>query len=309
MLQSGLALTGANDTIKSWLRGAVPSAENNGILTAEDVSMLNLEDTWLVTLSACESGVGQAKSGEGVFGLRRAFALAGAQNLLMTLWPVPDETTADFMTDFYNEALSTREAANSLSKVQTKWLLKLRNERGLLAAVREVGPFAMVTMANPNPQREIVGDQLEVPTEKISAPKSDKILEFQVALSKADAGDAYAQAVVSIYYGLGMGCDLDPAKSKDYVILSAKQQNPLGIYRLAEMRETGEGMEQNTEQATQLMQKAKAGLQAMGNDPYALMALAAIEERQNPSSPKIRQLLEKACALGYEPAAEKLSNL
>jgi hypothetical protein len=75
------------------------------------------------------------------------------------------------------------------------------------------------------------------------------------------------------------------------------------------MRDSGDAMGQNAIQATQLMQKAKTGLQAMGNDPYALMALASIEERQNPSSPKIRQLLEKACALGYEPAAEKLSNL
>jgi uncharacterized caspase-like protein len=139
--------------------------------------------------------------------------------------------------------------------------------------------------------------------------QSDKILEFQVALAKANSGDAYAQAVVSIYYGLGIGCDQDFAKSKEYVMLSAKQQNPLGIYRLAEMRESGEGMDQNTDQANQLMQKAKPGLQKLANDPYAMTALAAIYERENPASPKVRQLLTKASDMGYEPAQTKLSQI
>ena len=140
-------------------------------------------------------------------------------------------------------------------------------------------------------------------------PKSAKILEFQVALAKANSGDAYAQAVVSIYYGLGLGCDQDFAKSKEYVMLSAKQQNPLGIYRLAEMRESGEGMDQNTDQATQLMKKAKPGLQKLSSDPYALTALATIYERENPASPKVRDLLTKASDMGYEPAQTKLSQI
>jgi TPR repeat protein len=146
------------------------------------------------------------------------------------------------------------------------------------------------------------------PSDK-ATPKSVKILEFQVALAKANSGDAYAQAVVSIYYGLGIGCDQDFAKSKEYVMLSAKQQNPLGIYRLAEMRESGEGMDQNTDQATQLMQKAKSGLQKLSNDPYAMTALATIYERENPASPKVRELLTKASDMGYEPAQTKLSQL
>jgi TPR repeat protein len=140
-------------------------------------------------------------------------------------------------------------------------------------------------------------------------PKSDKILEFQVALSKAHAGNAYAQAVVSIYYGLGFGCEQDFTKSKEYVMLSAKQQNPLGIFRLAEMRDLGQGMDQNKEQAAQLMQKAKSGLQKLSGDPYAMTALATIYERENPASPKARELLAKSAEMGYEPAAEKLSNL
>ena len=307
MLASGVALTGAQQAFRAWSAARSTDAKNDGVLTAQEVANLNLDQTWLVALSACETGVGEARSGEGVFGLRRAFLMSGAEYLLMTLWPVADDTTAKIMADFYKEALSTGDAAGSLAKVQRDWLVKLRNERGLLAAVREAGPFAMVVMANPNTKVEFVEGKIELAPEKAVIPKSEKILEFQVALAKADAGDAYAQAVVSIYYGLGVGCDQDPAKSKDYVMLSAKQQNPLGIYRLAEMRESGEGMEQNAEQAAQLMKKAKPGLQKLSSDPYALTALATIYERENPASQKIRELLTKASAMGYEPAQTKLS--
>jgi len=309
MRASGVALTGAQQTLTSWSQKKAPNPETDGVLTAEEVGALRLDGTWMVVLSACETGVGEARSGEGVFGLRRAFMIAGAENLLMTLWPVADETTAKIMTDFYKEAFATGDAPGSLAKVQRDWLVKIRQERGLLAAIREAGPFAMVTMTNPNAQREFVEGQLEVAPEKAAIPKSDKILEFQVALAKANAGDSYAQAVVSIYYGLGVGCDQDPAKSKDYVMLSAKQQNPLGIYRLAEMRESGEGMEQNAEQAAQLMKKAKPGLQKLSSDPYALTALATIYERENPASPNVRELLTKASDMGYEPAQTKLSQI
>jgi hypothetical protein len=121
--------------------------------------------------------VGAARSGEGVFGLRRAFMIAGAENLLMTLWPVADETTAKIMADFYKEAFATGDVAGSLAKVQRDWLVKIRNERGLLSAIREAGPFAMVVMTNPNGKREFVGGELEVaPAEisKISAEADQK---------------------------------------------------------------------------------------------------------------------------------------
>ena len=121
------------------------------MLTAEEVAALDLDGTWLVTLSACETGVGEARSGEGVFGLRRAFMMAGAENLLMTLWPVRDETTAEIMADFYREALKTGNAPGALSKVQREWLVKLRKEKGLLEAVRDAGPFVMATIGKPLP--------------------------------------------------------------------------------------------------------------------------------------------------------------
>ena len=149
MRASGVALTGAQQTLKLWSQRKAPDPETDGVLTAEEVASLNLDGTWLVTLSACETGVGEARSGEGVFGLRRAFMMAGAENLLMTLWPVADDTTASIMTDFYKEALATGDAPGSLAKVQRDWLVKLREEKGLAAAIREVGPFAMVMMAAP----------------------------------------------------------------------------------------------------------------------------------------------------------------
>lgn len=148
MLQSGIALAGAQSTLRAWGQGKAPDPQNDGILTAEEVSGLDLNGTWLVSLSACETGVGETRSGEGVFGLRRAFMMAGAQNLLMTLWPVNDASTAEFMADFYKRALSSKDAPQSLAETQRNWLVKLRKEQGLFAAVRDAGPFVLAATGN-----------------------------------------------------------------------------------------------------------------------------------------------------------------
>ena len=148
MHRSGLALAGAQTTLEAWGRGEVPTSENDGILTAEEVGTLNLAGTWLVTLSACETGSGQARAGEGVLGLRRGFIQAGAQNLLMTLWPISDETTVQIMLDFYSRAFASGNAPESLVEVQRKWLVKLRKEKGLLHAVNRAGPFIMNTIGH-----------------------------------------------------------------------------------------------------------------------------------------------------------------
>lgn len=143
MYRSGLALAGAQTTLRAWAHGKVPPTEDDGIVTAEEVGGLNLKETWLVTLSACDTGSGEAVAGEGVMGLRRGFMQAGAQNLLMTLWSVADEETANLMVDFYNAAVSGNNAPQALADVQREWLARLRQERGLQAAVTIAGPFIM----------------------------------------------------------------------------------------------------------------------------------------------------------------------
>jgi CHAT domain-containing protein len=92
LLRSGLALAGAN------LPGAT---RGDGILTALEAAGLNLWGTSLVTLSACDTGVGEVHNGEGVYGLRRAFMLAGAETLVMSLWPVSDSVARDTMVGYY----------------------------------------------------------------------------------------------------------------------------------------------------------------------------------------------------------------
>ena len=92
LLRSGLALAGANLT---------RDPNGDGILTALEAAGLNLWGTKLVTLSACDTGVGEVRNGEGVYGLRRAFVLAGAETLVMSLWPVSDYMTREMMTAYY----------------------------------------------------------------------------------------------------------------------------------------------------------------------------------------------------------------
>jgi tetratricopeptide (TPR) repeat protein len=149
MHRSGLALAGAQTTIEAWKRDEVPPVENDGILTAEEVGALNLQGTWLVTLSACDTGSGEARAGEGVLGLRRGFIQAGAQNLLMTLWPISDEVTVQIMTAFYQAAHNTGKAPEALAEVQRDWLLKLRTEKGVAQAVNLAGPFIMSSQCRP----------------------------------------------------------------------------------------------------------------------------------------------------------------
>ena len=104
---------------------------------------MSLAGTWLVVLSACDTGGGQARSGEGVLGVRRGFAEAGVQNLLMTLWPVADNETGAFMVDFYKRVLRSVSPAEALVQTQREWLVRLRRERGLAAAVSLAGPFIL----------------------------------------------------------------------------------------------------------------------------------------------------------------------
>ena len=115
LLRSGLALAGVN----TWLKGqSPPSDAEDGLLTAEDVTGMDLLDTELVVLSACETGLGEVRTGEGVFGLRRSFVLAGADTLVMSLWKVPDQQTRELMEEFYSRILAGEPRAEALKNAQ-----------------------------------------------------------------------------------------------------------------------------------------------------------------------------------------------
>jgi CHAT domain-containing protein/Tfp pilus assembly protein PilF len=143
MTRSLLALAGASVTLRDWRKGVFPPRENDGLLTAQEVAGLNLDQTWLVVLSACDTGGGEAQAGEGVLGLRRGFAEAGARNLLLTLWTADDAETADLMEAFYRQALQSGDAPTALAHVQRAGLDDLRRTQGLSEAVRKAGPFVL----------------------------------------------------------------------------------------------------------------------------------------------------------------------
>ena len=113
LLRSGLALAGAN------LRS---SSNDDGVLTALEASGLNLWGTKLVTLSACDTGLGEVKNGEGVYGLRRAFLLAGTETLVMSLWPVSDYMTREIMRAYYTGLRQGEGRREALRQVQLRML-------------------------------------------------------------------------------------------------------------------------------------------------------------------------------------------
>ncbi len=118
LLRSGIALAGANQR---------RSGDDDGILTALEASGLDLWGTRAVVLSACQTGVGESRSGQGVFGLRRALVLAGAETLVMSLWDVDDDATKDLMVAWYKRIRAGEPRGAALRAVQ---LEMLRGKRG-----------------------------------------------------------------------------------------------------------------------------------------------------------------------------------
>ena len=113
LLRSGIVLAGANYPEKNF--------NDDGYLTALEVSKLNWNGTELVVVSGCESGQGDLQSGEGVYGLKRAITVAGARSSLLSLWKVDDKATAEFMESFYLKLKSGESRANALSKTQKEF--------------------------------------------------------------------------------------------------------------------------------------------------------------------------------------------
>jgi tetratricopeptide (TPR) repeat protein len=124
LLRSGLMMAGSN---ASWKGTSNLPSEVDGILTAQEVSNLNLLNTQLVVLSACETGLGDIKGREGVFGLQRAFRLAGANYLLLSLWRIPDEETSEYMQLFYSELLKQNDITKAYKSTQSFMRLKYPN--------------------------------------------------------------------------------------------------------------------------------------------------------------------------------------
>jgi len=114
LMRSGLVLSHANDV---WSRESVLDGED-GILTAQEVASMDLHHTKLVVLSACETGLGEIKGSEGVFGLQRAFKMAGVQNIVMSLWQVSDHETAIFMTYFHEQMLKSGSVSTAFQLTQ-----------------------------------------------------------------------------------------------------------------------------------------------------------------------------------------------
>ena len=117
LLRSGLIFAGANHT---WGKtDYVSDSTEDGILTSYEISNLDLSNCQLVVLSACETGLGDIKGSEGVFGLQRAFKMAGVKNIIMSLWKVPDKETQELMTLFYNYCFSGKSVHDALQSAQS----------------------------------------------------------------------------------------------------------------------------------------------------------------------------------------------
>ena len=143
LLRSGLALTGAN------LR--VSGANDDGILTALEASGLNLWGTKLVVLSACDTGLGEVRNGEGVYGLRRAFVLAGAESLVMSLWPVSDYSTRNLMISYYKNLKLGMGRGAALRQVQLD----------LLKSNRQLHPFYWANFIQSGDWTNLKGDKIK----------------------------------------------------------------------------------------------------------------------------------------------------
>jgi CHAT domain-containing protein len=120
LLRSGVLLTGS---AKAMILDQKSDGED-GIVTAYEAMNLNLDNTEIVVLSACETGLGEVRNGEGVYGLQRAFIVAGAQNVIMSLWKVNDLTTQELMAGFYQRWLGGMDKFQAFKETQ----LALKNK-------------------------------------------------------------------------------------------------------------------------------------------------------------------------------------
>jgi CHAT domain-containing protein/tetratricopeptide (TPR) repeat protein len=124
LLMTGLAFAGANR------RAAAATNEDDGILTGEEVAAMNLDGVEWVVLSACDTGLGQITRDEGVVGLRRAFQVAGARSIIMSLWPVEDQGTRLWMQTLYKERFENGRGTAEAVRLANLSALKSRRSKG-----------------------------------------------------------------------------------------------------------------------------------------------------------------------------------
>jgi CHAT domain-containing protein/Tfp pilus assembly protein PilF len=115
LLRTGLILSGGN---YAWSGKTPIEGLEDGIATAYEISQMNLSNTELVVLSACETALGDIKGSEGVFGLQRAFKMAGVKKMIVSLWKVPDKETSELMTAFFNYWLKVKRIDVAFAKAQ-----------------------------------------------------------------------------------------------------------------------------------------------------------------------------------------------
>ncbi len=137
LTRSFLTLAGV-DRVKTIQPGI-----DDGVLYAAEVAEMDLHGTDLVVLSACQTGLGDIRNGEGVYGLRRAFVLAGARNLVMSLWSVADEETRDLMKHFYNAFTNGAPAPEALQAAQVEMIKDLRKANQTGEAGQPVAPVVL----------------------------------------------------------------------------------------------------------------------------------------------------------------------
>lgn len=120
LMRSGLVFAGAN---KIWDQSE-KSKDDDGVLTALELTQVDMRNCDLVVLSACETGLGDIKGSEGVFGLQRAFKMAGSKYIIMSLWQVPDKETEEFMINFYTKLLELKDIKQAFIQTQKEMRAK-----------------------------------------------------------------------------------------------------------------------------------------------------------------------------------------
>ncbi|WP_437621265.1 tetratricopeptide repeat protein [Sorangium sp. So ce1151] len=184
LLRSGIALAGAN------LRAG---DGEDGVLTALEAAGLDLQGTRMVVLSACETGVGETSAGEGVYGLRRALVIAGAETLVMSLWKIDDEATRELMTAYYAELQADRGRSEAMRAVQLSMLASGRRSHPYYWASFIVAGSAASSLGEPDLPRPAVPPSApwhcgcSAPGAAASSPGSWAILALALGLARASA--------------------------------------------------------------------------------------------------------------------------